>query len=42
MILVDFFYVCVVLPAIFGVAVLSAWLFGRTLTDLISRIGGDE
>jgi hypothetical protein len=42
MILVDFFYVCVVLPAILGVAVLSAWLFGGAVTDLILRIGGDE
>jgi hypothetical protein len=42
MILVDFFYVCVVLPFILGVAVFSAWLLGGVVTDLILRIGGDE
>jgi hypothetical protein len=41
-ILVDFFYVCVVLPVILGFALLSAWLLGGTVTDLILRIGGDK
>jgi hypothetical protein len=39
---IEFFFVCVVLPAILGVAVLSAWLAGPAVTDLILRIGGDE
>ena len=39
---IEFFYICVVLPAILGVAVVSAWLLGGVVTDLILRIGGDE
>jgi hypothetical protein len=39
---IEFFYICVVLPGILGVAVVCAWLLGGVLTDLILRIGGDE
>jgi hypothetical protein len=40
--MIEFFYICVVLPAILGIAVVSAWLAGPAVTDLILRIGGDE
>ncbi len=40
--MIEFFYICVVLPAILVVAVVSAWLFGGVVTDLILRIGGDD
>jgi len=40
--MIEFFYICIVFPAILGVAVVSAWLFGGVVTDLIFRIGGDE
>ena len=39
---IEFFYICVVLPAILVVAVVSAWLAGPAVTDLILRIGGDH
>jgi hypothetical protein len=39
---IEFFYICVVLPAILSVAVVSAWLLGGVVTDLILRIGSDE
>jgi hypothetical protein len=39
---IEFFYICIVLPAILGVAVVSAWLAGPAVTNLILRIGGDE
>jgi hypothetical protein len=39
---IEFFYICVVLPAILGVAVVSALLAGPAVTNLILRIGGDE
>jgi hypothetical protein len=39
---IEFFYICVVLPAILGIAVVSAWLAGPAVTDLILRIGGHE
>jgi hypothetical protein len=39
---IEFFYVCVVLPAILAVALVSAWLAGPAITNLILRIGGDE
>jgi len=39
---IEFFYICIVFPAILGVAVVSAWLAGPAVTDLILRIGGDE
>jgi hypothetical protein len=39
---IEFFYICVVLPAILGVAVVSAWLVGPAVTDLILRIGDDK
>ena len=39
---IEFFYICVVLPSILGVAVVSAWLAGPAVTNLILRIGGDE
>ena len=40
--MIEFFYICVVLPAILGSAVVSAWLAGPAVTDLILRIGGDH
>jgi hypothetical protein len=40
--MIEFFYICVVLPAILGVGVVSAWLAGPAVTDLILRIGGDH
>ena len=41
---IEFFYICVVLLAILGLAVVGAWLAGPAVTDLIlrMRIGGDE
>jgi len=39
---IEFFYLCIVLPAILGVAVVSAWLLGGVVTDLILGIGGDK
>ena len=39
---IEFFYICIVFPAIFGVAVVSAWLAGPAVTNLILRIGGGE
>jgi hypothetical protein len=39
---IEFFYVCIVFPAILVVGVVSARLLGGVLTDLILRIGGDE
>jgi hypothetical protein len=39
---IEFFYICIVFPAILGIAVVSAWLLGGVVTDLILRIGGDE
>ena len=40
--MIEFFYVCIVFPAILVVGVVSARLLGGVLTDLILRIGGDE
>ena len=40
--MIEFFYICIVFPAILGIAVVSAWLAGPVVTDLILRIGGDE
>ena len=40
--MIEFFYICVVFPAILGVAVVSAWLVGPAVTDLILRIGDDK
>ncbi len=40
--MIEFFYICIVLPAILGVAVFSAWLAGPAVTNLILRIGGDK
>ena len=40
--MIEFFYICVVLPAILLVGVVSAWLLGGILTDLILWIGGDD
>ncbi len=40
--MIEFFYVCIVFPSIVGVAVVSAWLLGGVVTDLILRIGGDK
>jgi hypothetical protein len=39
---IEFFYICIVFPAILGVAMVSAWLAGPAITNLILRIGGDE
>jgi hypothetical protein len=39
---IEFFYICVVLPAILVVGVVSARLLGGVVTDLILRIGGDH
>jgi hypothetical protein len=41
---IDFFYICIVFPAILCFAVVCAWLAGPAVTDLIlqMRIGGDE
>ena len=40
--MIEFFYICVLLPGILVVGVVSARLLGGVLTDLILRIGGDE
>jgi len=40
--MIEFVYICIIFPAILVVGVVSAWLLGGILTDLILRIGGDE
>lgn len=40
--MIEFLFICIVSPAILGLAVVSAWLAGPAVTDLILRIGGDH
>jgi hypothetical protein len=40
--MIEFVYICIVFLPILGIAVVSAWLLGGVVTDLILRIGGDE
>lgn len=40
--MIEFFYICVVLPVILVVAVITAWLAGPAVTDLILKNVGDK
>ncbi len=40
--MIEFFYICIVFPAVLVVGVVSARLLGSVLTNLILRIGGDH